>query len=264
MVLGGRFRLKRRRARLEDQRMSEPRPSLPARIRFLEGPDRRGHELLRAIGIFFEFVKGFRGLHFVGPCVTVFGSARYGEDHPHYKLGRAMGARLAETGFTVLTGGGPGIMEAANRGAKDVGGRSVGCNIVLPFEQKPNPYLDQYVLIRWFFVRKVLLVKYSYAFVVLPGGFGTLDELFETLTLVQTKTIKDFPVVVMGVEYWKPLREMLERMADEGTIDRGDLARVVWTDSCDEAMAVIQAMAVRKFGLKPEAPRRRRWWLLET
>jgi uncharacterized protein (TIGR00730 family) len=232
-------------------------------IRFLEGPGRRGLELARAAGIFLEFMKGFRALHFVGPCVTVFGSARFGADHPHYKLGREMGARLARMGFTVMTGGGPGIMEAANRGAKDAGGRSVGCNIVLPFEQQPNPYLDRYVLIRWFFVRKVLLVKYSYAFVVLPGGFGTLDELFETLTLVQTRTIQDFPVVVMGVEYWRPLRAMLERMADEGTIDRADLDRVVWTDSCEEAMEHIHAMSVRKFGLRPKVAEPRRWWLLE-
>ncbi|MEY2805771.1 MAG: TIGR00730 family Rossman fold protein [Planctomycetia bacterium] len=239
-----------------------PAPGV-AGIRFLEGPGRRGSELARAAGIFLEFMKGFRALHFVGPCVTVFGSARFGEDHPHYELGREMGARLARMGFTVMTGGGPGIMEAANRGAKDAGGRSVGCNIVLPFEQRPNPYLDRYVLIRWFFVRKVLLVKYSYAFVVLPGGFGTLDELFETLTLVQTRTIEDFPVVVMGVEYWRPLRVMLERMADEGTIDRADLDRVVWTDSCDEAMEHIHAMSVRKFGLRPKAAGPRRWWLFE-
>jgi uncharacterized protein (TIGR00730 family) len=254
------------RALTRDRRgMDSPRPSSGApNIRFLEGPDRRGFELLRAFGIFAEFVKGFRALHFLGPCVTVFGSARFGEEHPHYHLARSMGARLAQAGFTVMTGGGPGIMEAANRGAKDVGGRSVGCNIVLPHEQQPNPWLDRYVLIRWFFVRKVLLVKYSYAFVVLPGGFGTLDELFETLTLVQTKTIDDFPVVVMGTEYWQPLRDMLEQMAAEGTIDRADLNRVVWTDSCDEAMACIHAMSVRKFGLTLAKPKARRWWLFES
>src|SRR5262245_21448532 len=158
--------------------------------RFLQGPQARRSELFRAIRIFIEFIRGFRALHFVGPCVTVFGSARFKEDHPYYALGREVGRALARAGFTVMTGGGPGIMEAANRGAKDVGGRSVGCNIELPEEQRPNPYLDRWITFRHFFVRKVMLVKYSYAFVALPGGFGTLDEIFETATLVQTGKIK--------------------------------------------------------------------------
>jgi uncharacterized protein (TIGR00730 family) len=216
---------------------------------------------LRALGIFFEFLQGFRRLHFVGPCVTVFGSARFGEDHRYYKLGREMGARLAAAGFTVMTGGGPGIMEAANRGAKDVGGRSIGCNIELPHEQKENPYLDRFVTFRHFFVRKVMLVKYSYAFVVLPGGFGTMDEIFETATLIQTGKIKEFPLILMGTDYWQDLRELFDDMVTAGTIDAKDLERIVFTDSPDEAMAVIEARATKAFGLK--RVHRPRWILGE-
>jgi len=232
-------------------------------IPFLEGPSGRGSELLRALRIFREFLRGYRALHFVGPCVTVFGSARFHDRHPHYELAREMGRRIAARGFTVLTGGGPGIMEAANRGAKDVGGRSVGVNIVLPMEQRENPYLDRFVTFRYFFVRKVMLVKYSYAFVVMPGGFGTLDELFEAATLIQTGKIEDFPVVLMGTEYWRPLLELLASMAEQGTIDRADLDLITVTDSPDEAMAHIEAAAVRKFGLKPATARKSRWWLFE-
>jgi hypothetical protein len=191
--------------------------------------------------------------------VTVFGSARIQEEHPSYALAREMGARIAERGFTVMTGGGPGIMEAANRGAKAVGGRSVGCNIVLPKEQEPNAYLDHWVEFRYFFVRKVMLIKYSYAFVVLPGGFGTLDELFEAATLIQTGKMKNFPLILMNVEYWKPLRAVLEGMVAAHTIDQGDLDRLVFTDSPDEAMAVIDAMAIQPYGLKPVGPRPHKW-----
>src|SRR5262245_45783366 len=152
----------------------------PEAARFLQGPQPRGFELARALRIFFELMRGFRALHFVGPCVSVFGSARFSDQHPYYTLARDVGARLARAGFTVMTGGGPGIMEAANRGAREAGGRSVGCNIELPQEQKPNPYLDRWITFRHFYVRKLMLVKYSYAFVALPGGFGTLDEIFET------------------------------------------------------------------------------------
>ena len=146
----------------------------------LSGPLPRSSELLRAGRIFLEFIRGFRALHFVGPCVTVFGSARFGDPHPYYQMARRAGSQLAEAGFTVMTGGGPGIMEAANRGAKEAGGKSIGCNIKLPVEQKPNAYLDKWIEFQHFFVRKVMLVKYSYAFIALPGGFGTLDEIFET------------------------------------------------------------------------------------
>jgi hypothetical protein len=230
-------------------------------ILLLEGPARRGSEFLRALRIFGEFIHGFRQLHFLGPCVTVFGSARFPEDHPHYRLAREMGARIARAGFTVMTGGGPGIMEAANRGAREAGGRSVGCNIELPQEQQPNPYLDRFVTFRHFFVRKVMLVKYSYAFVVLPGGFGTLDEVFETATLIQTGKISSFPLVLMGVEYWRDLRELLEGMLRAGTIDARDLERIVFTDSPEAAMDVIERQATEAFGLK--RVRRPRWFLGE-
>ncbi|MEO8451804.1 MAG: TIGR00730 family Rossman fold protein [Gemmatimonadota bacterium] len=189
---------------------------------------------MRVIRIAAEFIKGFRALHFVGPCVTVFGSARFPVGHPYYELARQAGARVAQLGLTTMTGGGPGIMEGANRGAKEAGGYSVGCNIVLRTEQKPNPYLDRWVTFRYFFVRKVMLVKYSYAFVVLPGGLGTLDELFEALTLVQTGTITAFPVVLMGEAYWAPMMEFLHgTLAKQGTIGLQDLGLLTVTDSLD-------------------------------
>jgi len=213
--------------------------------RFLEGPRTRRHEFARAVRIFLECIRGFRALHFVGPCVTVFGSARFKEDHEYYIVARDMGARIARLGFTVMTGGGPGIMEAANRGAKDAGGASVGCNIVLPMEQEPNPYLDRFVEFRYFFIRKVMLVKYSYAFVVLPGGFGTLDELFESLTLIQTQKIQNFPIVLMGVEYWEPLVTFIrDRLITQGTISPEDMDLLKVTDSPEEAIAHIASCGV--------------------
>jgi uncharacterized protein (TIGR00730 family) len=203
-------------------------------------------------------VRGFRALHFVGPCVTVFGSARFTEEHPFYALARQIGGRLAEMGFTVMTGAGPGIMEAANRGAREAGGFSVGCNIALPQEQKVNAYVDRSVTFRHFFVRKVMLVKYSYAFVVMPGGVGTLDELFEALTLIQTKKIADFPLVLMGREYWKLLMDLLERMVAAGTVSREDLRLLLVTDSVEDAMKHIETNAVEHFGLaRPRRPTRR-------
>jgi uncharacterized protein (TIGR00730 family) len=218
--------------------------------RFLEGADSRRSELLRSIRIFREFVRGFRKLHFVGPCVTVFGSARFREQHPYYKMAREVGAELAKIGLTVMTGGGPGVMEAANRGAKDVSGKSVGCNIELPHEQDPNPYLDQVVSFRYFFVRKVMLVKYSYAFVILPGGFGTMDEIFETATLIQTAKIRNFPLVVMGTDYWTPLFDFIkESMIPEKTIDEKDIDHVLLTDSPTEAAEHIKKITTERFGL---------------
>ena len=226
---------------------------------FLEGPRARGSELKSLLTILAEFVRGFRALHFVGPCVTVFGSARFSEDHPYYTLARTVGQRLAKLGFTVMTGGGPGIMEAANRGAKEAGGFSVGCNIVLPKEQKINAYLDRWVTFRHFYVRKVMLVKYSYAFVVMPGGIGTMDELFEATELIQAKKIESFPVILFGKDYWRPLVEFLEEMVQVGTIDRSDLRLLLFTDSVDEAMNHIQKHAVEAFGLRrTAAPRRSR------
>src|SRR5579862_7555232 len=181
----------------------------PAEHRFLHGPQARRHELGQAVRVFSECIRGFRVLHFVGPCVTVFGSARFDERSPHYDLTREVGRRLAEAGFTVMTGGGPGLMEAANRGAKEAGGYSVGANIELAHEQAPNAFLDRWIEFKYFFVRKLMLVKYSYAFVAMPGGFGTLDEIFETAVLIQTGKIKDFPLVLVGKAYWQPLLEFL-------------------------------------------------------
>jgi uncharacterized protein (TIGR00730 family) len=233
---------------------------------FLEGPRARLTEAAMAFRVFREFIRGFRTLHFVGPCVTVFGSARFTEDHPYYKLARAMGARLARQGFTVMTGGGPGIMEAANRGAKETGGRSIGCNIILPFEQKPNPYVDRFIDFRYFFVRKVMLVKYSYAFVIMPGGFGTLDELYEALTLIQTGKIKSFPVVLMGTDFWAPMLTFLrERLIRDRTIGPHDVDLLFVTDSVEEAAAHIEEHAVGAFKLKRRTgvPVPKKWWLLE-
>jgi uncharacterized protein (TIGR00730 family) len=170
-----------------------------------------------------DFLRGFRVLHFVGPCVTIFGSARFAETHTYYPIARELGQRVSRLGFTVMTGGGPGLMEAANRGARDVGGRSVGCNIELPHEQEPNRYLDRYVTCHYFFVRKVLLFKYSYSFVALPGGLGTLDELCEALTLIQTRKIQNYPVVLLGVEYWSPFIALLQEMVRDGAVSPNDL-----------------------------------------
>jgi uncharacterized protein (TIGR00730 family) len=243
------------------QRQWGKRPPDNEEIRFLEGPQPRRTELLRVLGIAWEFIRGFRTLHFVGPCVTVFGSARFPESHRYYAMAREVGAALARAGFTVMTGGGPGIMEAANRGARDVGGRSVGCNIELPQEQRPNPYLDTFITFRHFYVRKVMLVKYSYAFVVCPGGFGTLDEAFEALTLIQTGKIKDFPVVVMGTDFWGPLRRTIEELARASTIDPRDLDRITWCDSPADAVTAIRDRALHEFGLS-YGPRMRRRRLL--
>ena len=220
--------------------------------RLLAGPRLRREELRRAIRIFFEFIRGFRELHFIGPCVTVFGSARFTEAHRWYGLAREMGRRLALADFAVMTGGGPGIMEAANRGAKEGGGISLGCNIELPMEQRPNAYLDKFVDFHYFFVRKVMLVKYSDAFVVMPGGFGTMDEVFETAVLIQTGKIESFPVVLMGREYWEPvLGFMRTRMVEAGVISPGDPDMLFLTDDPDEAMAYIAQHAERSPKMEP-------------
>jgi uncharacterized protein (TIGR00730 family) len=237
---------------------------MPVEQRFLQGPQPRGFELLRAIRIFFELLHGLRTFSFLGPCVTVFGSARFTEEHPYYQMARRVGALLAHAGFTVMTGGGPGIMEAANRGARDAGGRSVGCNIQLAHEQKPNPYLDRYVTFQHFYVRKVMLVKYSYAFIALPGGFGTLDEIFETATLIQTEKIKNFPLVLMGKEFWGPLLDFLRgRLVQAKTIDPLDAERILVTDSPEEAVGSITDVAMRQFGLTYGPRFKRRWFLWE-
>src|SRR5437016_6301624 len=231
---------------------------------FLEGPRSRFAEFCSLLRVMRDFLRGFRTLHFVGPCVTIFGSARVTPDDPHYGLARKMGAAVTRLGFTVMTGGGPGIMEAANRGAREVGGRSVGCNIELPFEQVSNAYLDRCVRLHYFFVRKALLVKYSYAFVVMPGGAGTLDELFEALTLIQTGKIKNFPIVIMGTDYWKELIGFIEKMAERGKIGPADLSLIFATDSVEEAIAHIRTKAIESFGLKRVARMRRYFpWLGE-
>ncbi|HWB94809.1 MAG TPA: TIGR00730 family Rossman fold protein [Puia sp.] len=234
---------------------------IPAKdVVFLDGPKSRTYELHFAWKIFREFIRGFRTLHFVGPCITVFGSARFKEDHPHYQSAREMGRQIAAMGLTTMTGGGPGAMEAANRGAFEAGGMSVGCNIKLPFEQKPNPYVQTSITFEHFFVRKVMLVKYSYAFVIMPGGFGTMDEFFETLTLVQTKTLVRFPLVLLGKEYYQPLFDYMEDMASEGTISREDLSLVLLTDSIAEATQHIDTFIKKNYR---EKSRKRKWWLFE-
>jgi uncharacterized protein (TIGR00730 family) len=218
---------------------------------FLAGPHSRTEELVQTLRIGAEFIRGFRFFHRLGPCVTVFGSARFPETHRYYGLAREAGQLLAGAGFTVLTGGGPGIMEAANRGAREAGGLSVGCNIEIPTEQAPNPYLDRFVEFTYFFVRKVMLRKYSYAFVVMPGGFGTLDEIFETLTLIQTGKMANFPVVLMGSEYWEPLLTFVRGMLAEKTISDVDLERLFVTDSPAEALArILETINKGDFGVR--------------
>ncbi|WP_266365496.1 LOG family protein [Tellurirhabdus rosea] len=241
---------------------SAEEPLVPGHLDFyLEGPKNRQSEFRFVWRVAFQFLKGFRTLHFVGPCVTVFGSARFGEGHPYYELARQMGGAIARLGLTTMTGGGPGIMEAANRGAFEVGGRSVGCNIVLPREQQPNPYMHSSVNIDYFFVRKTLLLKYSYAFVVMPGGWGTMDELFETLTLVQTGVIQNFPVVLMGRDYYQPLLDYLNEMVRVGTISPEDLKLVCLTDDVAEARQHIEQYIRANF--KIQVRHKPLWWLLE-
>jgi uncharacterized protein (TIGR00730 family) len=220
-------------------------PAVPAQLGNVAGAEklllsgRRGRagDVESAVTFFLEFLRGFESFDFEGPCVTVFGSARFPEGHPHYELARAVGRALAEGGYAVVTGGGPGVMEAANRGAKEAGGLSIGCNIRLPAEQQPNPYLDRFIEFEHFFVRKVMLVKYSSAFVILPGGFGTLDEAFEVITLMQTGKLDHFPVIVMGGGFWDALRAFIGRtLIDEGTIDAVDVE--LWKPAATPAEAL--------------------------
>ncbi len=228
-----------------------------ADAQFLSGPNSRGREFLFLIKAFYQFIRGFRQLHFVGPCITIFGSARFKSDSIYYKKAEKIGRECAEMGFAVMTGGGPGIMEAANKGAFDAGGISIGCTIKLPHEQADNPYINKKVDFDFFFIRKVLLTKYSYAFIVLPGGFGTLDELFETITLIQTGILHHFPIVIMGTQYHQHIISHIDTMIAEKTISPEDKDLIKYTDDCDEAIKHIRNYIHKNYKIKYKA-----YWIL--
>ena len=213
-----------------------------ADVELLSGPDTLEVDIERGEKVFGEYITGCRELHDIGRAITVFGSARFAEDHRYYALAREVGRELAQSGYAVITGGGPGVMEAANRGAQEGGGLSIGCNIILPHEQQPNPYLDRCIEFDYFFVRKVMLLKYSVGFVFMPGGFGTMDEVFETATLIQTGKMSEFPMVAMGTSYWAELIDFIQKaMLTEGTI-RADEVEVHQTDSPVDAVEYISQM----------------------
>lgn len=216
----------------------------------LSGTNSRLRNLLTLLRVGKDLLFAFRALHFAGPCVTIFGSARTKPGSQYFEMARQMGAACARMGFTVMTGGGPGIMQAGNQGAHEIGGRSIGVNIELPFEQDLNPYVHRAITMRYFFTRKVVLVKYSYAFIVMPGGAGTMDEMFETMTLIQTGKLKGFPIILMGRDYWQPLMDFVYRMAEEGTISPDDPELIFFTDDVEDAVAHLQRHAVRQFGLR--------------
>ena len=233
--------------------MSSPKPPVPpergsllphvegAEKAFLAGRRSREADLESAVRIFLEFLRAFESFEFEQPCVTVFGSARFGEGHRYYDLAREVGAELARAGYAVMTGGGSGIMEAANRGAREAGGLSIGCNIALPREQKPNQYLDRFIQLDHFFVRKVMLVKYSSAFVVMPGGFGTLDEAFEIATLMQTSKIEHFPLVAVGSEFWGTLIDFARNtMIEQGTLSAEDARFVHLADTAGDVVRLVR------------------------
>jgi len=221
--------------------------------KFRSGGYSRVREFFLVVKIAFEFIKGFRAFHFLGPGVTFFGSARFSEDHPYYDLARKTAQLFSQAGYVIITGGGPGIMEAANRGAYEIKGPTVGANIKLPIEQKPNIYLDKFVTFKYFFVRKVILVKYSMAFIVMPGGYGTMDEFFEALTLIQTGKLYKFPVILMGKEYWEPLIEWLQNtMVNNGTISQEDIDYFTLTDDPTVALSKTKE-ASTLLGVTPEA-----------
>ncbi|MCX8081130.1 MAG: TIGR00730 family Rossman fold protein [Bacteroidia bacterium] len=204
--------------------------------KFNRGKQSRWDEFLFLLKVLFEFIKGFRTFHFLDECITVFGSARFTEGNLYYENARKLAFELSKKGYVILTGGGPGIMEAANRGAREAGGLSVGCNILLPHEQKPNPFLDKWVTIKYFFVRKVILIKYSKAFIIFPGGYGTLDEFFEALTLMQTGKIPSFPVILFGKSFHEALYAHIEKMKNENTISEDDAKMFLFTDDIKEAL----------------------------
>lgn len=223
------------------KRLKQLQTEVQNEAQYLSGRHSRLHELLRTIRISLEFLRGMRALHSIGPAITVFGSARFNDGHRYYQLAREVGAILAREGFTVITGGGPGIMEAANRGAQELGGHSIGCNILLPHEQAPNPYLDQVVTFYYFFVRKVMLIKYSYAFIILPGGMGTLDEMSEAITLIRTGKLYDFPVILMGTEYWQGYLDWInDVLVKNGAVSSEELSFIHMTDDPKTAIQIIQ------------------------
>jgi uncharacterized protein (TIGR00730 family) len=228
-----------------EQAKSNGRDAFLEERRFLKGPQKLSKEIKRTFRIMSEYVRAFHTLRDVRNCITVFGSARFSENHKYYHLAFEMGKLLAINGYTVMTGGGPGIMEAAVRGAKTVNGKTVGCNVWIPKEQRANQYLDKLLVCRYFFVRKVMLTKYSSGFVAMPGGLGTLDELFEMATLIQTQKIDHMPLVLMGVDFWSPLVDfMINTLAANKTIELGDVNKLYITDSPREAIEHI--MYVKK------------------
>jgi uncharacterized protein (TIGR00730 family) len=224
----------------EDEKLLERRPTKPGRPEFIDS------DPWRALRILSEFVEGFDALASVGPAVTIFGSARFKAGAPEYELARGIARRLAEQGFAIITGGGPGIMEAANRGCREGGGLSIGCNIELPHEQGLNRYVDLGVEFKYFFARKTMFVKYADAFVIMPGGFGTLDELFESLTLIQTGKIRDFPVVLVGTAYWQGMLDWMRAVqVPAGAVSEGDLDLLKLTDDPDEVCEIIRAYVAK-------------------
>jgi uncharacterized protein (TIGR00730 family) len=226
-------------------------PQKMKNIEYLNGPMSRLAELRFVIEVLWDLFTGIRKMYFTGPCVTVFGSARFQPDHPYYQMAELLAAEVAKLGFTIMTGGGPGIMEAANKGARSVGGKSVGCNIELPMEQKHNDYLDHWVKMKFFFNRKTILIKYSYAFIVMPGGFGTMDEFFESMTLIQTGKLVHFPVVIYGTEYHKELLEFLDKMELEKTISPIDRDLFLVTDDMEQILKHIKSNYNIKKVLQP-------------
>ncbi|WP_035644011.1 TIGR00730 family Rossman fold protein [Flavobacterium sp. ASV13] len=223
-----------------------------AEIKFLDGPQSRFAELKFIVSTLLELARCFGKLRSIGPCITFFGSARFNESHPYYEFTRQAAGEYAKLGFTIMTGGGPGLMEAANRGAREAGGKSVGCNIKLPIDQSPNSYLDKWVEAKHFFVRKILLVKYSFAFIVMPGGIGTLDEFFESLTLIQTGKIRNFPIIIFNTQYHKQLIEHINSLKEKGTINEADLKLFIVTDDIEQARLFIIEHSIKRYGLKPK------------
>ncbi|MCX7727911.1 MAG: TIGR00730 family Rossman fold protein, partial [Bacteroidia bacterium] len=231
---------------------------------FIEKKQSRWKEFVFLVKVTIEFIKGFRTFHFIDRSITIFGSARFTEESKYYKITKDIAFQLAQHHFTIMTGGGPGIMEAANRGAKEAKGYSIGCNIQLPHEQKPNPYLDKWITIKYFFVRKMLLLKYSHAFIVMPGGYGTLDEFFEAITLVQTQKMPPFPIVLFGKEYHEHLFRHIQTMIQNKTIAEQDADLFLFTDSIDETISFILNHPLVTKRRKKSTSISPKWWIGES